>query len=263
MSEQATQVTITLKADTARSDMVRGYVWFVNYAALDPEGVTASQLDSHGTGMLPEDVEKLAHRWLVHSRSIDIQHDGKGRPVTVLESFYNSDDVQAAAWPKNAHCVRLDVSQCPEALNGLRNGTLNSLSLDAYTFMRTVSLPAFGAAGKPPAQVSRSAGLTVDEATALIGAAGYSGLTTLRRIDTDHYIVERGALPAIALVVADDGHDVEVLGTASTELVKRMASMTVFDGAAFMKTLESLGMNPTSFNPDSFTMSMAGSVVSG
>ena len=67
---------MALKADMMRSDLDKGLIWFVNYAALDPNAVKVADLDLHGAAMLPQDVEKFAHRWLAFSRSVDIEHDG-------------------------------------------------------------------------------------------------------------------------------------------------------------------------------------------
>jgi hypothetical protein len=138
---EGTNIQIALKADVMRSDLVRGLVWFVNYAAIDPEAVKSSDLDLHGAAMLPEDVELFAHRWLAFSRSIDINHDGIGRNIQVVESFMNTPEVGAAAWPVNAHAARLDVAGDKEAYDGLRTGALNSVSLDALTFNKVQRLP--------------------------------------------------------------------------------------------------------------------------
>src|SRR3990167_4621786 len=134
-------ISVQYKADLLRSDLTLGRVWFVNYSALNPAGVTKEQLDLHGTGMLPVDVELLAHRWLQYSRSVDVNHDGRGRAVGVLESFMNSDVVASPTWPLNTHVIRLDVAQEPSILQGLRDGTLNCVSFDAFTFNRKVRVP--------------------------------------------------------------------------------------------------------------------------
>lgn len=254
---EQTSVQINLRADLARSDLKKGHIWFVNYAAIDPTAVTASQLDSHGTGMLPDDVELLAHRWLKHSRSVDINHDGKGRPVWVLESFFNSDQVQAAAWPRNAHCLRLDVSQSKEAMGGLRNGTLNSLSLDAYTINRRAKVPTYGAAGTRPSTSFRSDGLTVEECKYLIRASGHddSSVTSVRRLDNMYIVMRAGKLPPVAIAAAADGFDVDLATGAAAAVVMRAATLT-FTADLLQKVLSEMGVDSTTTDLNKYAIPM-------
>lgn len=183
-------IQIAMKADLIRSDLREGLVWFVNYTALDPTAVKSSDLDLHGAAMLPEDVEKFAHRWLTTSRSIDIEHDGVGRPIHVIESFFNSQDVQALSWPLNTHAVRFDISRCPEALNGMREGTLNSVSLDAYTFNKVMRLPVAEVKGMlqrdvfvPPETIQKWA----EE----LATDGYEGVIDVHSVGPDMYVATR------------------------------------------------------------------------
>jgi hypothetical protein len=204
-TQTPSQVTIQMRSDVQRSDLVKGLVWFVNYAALDPTAVKASDLDLKGTAMLPEDVELFAHRWLAYSRSIDIEHDGVGRPIHVIESFFNSPEVGAAAWPLNSHAVRMDVSASKEAVDGLRNGTLNSVSLDAFTFNRTVRLPV--------AKTMSAAGPGIpdsfeDWAKELV-QMGYDDVQSVGRVSSGLYIVQRSA-GRTPLAVAISEADIDV-----------------------------------------------------
>lgn len=192
-------IQIAMKADQMRSDLVRGLVWFVNYAAIDPESVTSKDLDLHGAAMLPEDVELFAHRWLSHSRSVDINHDGIGRPVYTAESFFNGPDIASPAWPVNSHAVRLDVRNSKEALDGLKDGTLNSVSLDAYTFNQVVRLPVAEA---------KAAGLPVDgwvepstaaEWAEEIARLGYHGVDEVVQFAPGLFVATRSAGMPVAI----------------------------------------------------------------
>jgi hypothetical protein len=207
VSEQV-DIKIALKADVMRSDMVRGLVWFVNYAALDPSAVKAEQLDLHGAAMLPEDVEKFAHRWLAFSRSIDIEHDGVGRPVHVIESFFNGPSIASPAWPINSHALRLDVAQSKEALDGLRSGKLNSVSLDAYTFNKVVRLPvaqAKTALGRTDGW--KTPGSAAEWATELV-RDGYPGVISVKEVAQGLYIAQRSTGLPVAVHVTDQDIDV-------------------------------------------------------
>lgn len=199
-----TEIQIALKADLLRSDLTQGLIWFVNYAALDPTSVKISDLDLHGAAMLPQDVEKFAHRWLAFSRSIDIEHDGIGRPVHVIESFFNSSDIGAPAWPINSHAVRFDVSASKEALDGLRSGALNSVSLDAYTFNKVVKLPV--------AQAKQATGLSNHMAAApssfaewagCIAQLGYEGVSSVDQVSPGVFVAHRAAGMPLAITIKD------------------------------------------------------------
>lgn len=202
MSEamERTRITIELKADQARSDLVRGLIWFINYAAIDPTAVKAEALDLHGAAMLPEDVEKYAHRWLAFSRSVDINHDGIGRPVFVVESFFNGADVASPAWPINSHAVRMDVSQCAEAVSGLKDGSLNCVSLDAFTFNKVVRLPAAQAkSALGPMLPPVVDGAWVEQ----FAREGYTGVTKAVNVGADLWIVQRSCGMPLAVSVKD------------------------------------------------------------
>lgn len=199
-----------MRADVVRSDLVRGLVWFVNYAALDPSAVRVEQLDLHNTGMLPADVELFAHRWLGFSRSVDIEHDGVGRPVTPVESFFNSPQIAAAAFPINSHAARLDLSRSQEAMDGFRTGKLNSVSLDALTFNRVVRMPA--ASGRSAADSRRSEPVPVPESLSdwalEISQCGYEGVVGVKQLGEGIYLAMRAS--GMPLAVAIDGDSIEV-----------------------------------------------------
>lgn len=201
-----TAVTIGMKADLMRSDLQRGLVWFLNYAACNPSGVTAEQLDLHNTSMLPSDVELFAHRWLAFSRSMDINHDGIGRPIRVVESFFNSESVASPMWPLNAHAMRVDASGSEEAIDGLRTGSLNSLSLDAFTFNVKKLLPV-----DRPTQVSRALMSSADFAglARTVASTGFSNVQSLHKVGDGLFIALRGDLTPIGVQILDDG-DIEI-----------------------------------------------------
>lgn len=192
-----------MKADLLRSDLTEGLVWFVNYAALDPSSVKVSDLDLHGCGMLPHDVELFAHRWLTTSRSVDIEHDGVGRPIQILESFFNSKDVAAQAWPINSHAVRFNVASCKEAMDGLREGSLNSVSLDAFTFNKVIRVPvaqAKSALGiKDPFVTPDTAMKWAEE----LARDGYPGVTSVRSVGENMFIADRESGLPLAITVKD------------------------------------------------------------
>ncbi len=61
------------------------------------------QLDTHGEMMLPEDIEKIAHRFLQLDLGsvIDVQHDNVPRDAVPVESFIardNDPDFASGAW---------------------------------------------------------------------------------------------------------------------------------------------------------------------
>lgn len=205
------ETQIALKADMMRSDLVEGLVWFVNYAAIDPTAVKTSDLDLHGAAMLPQDVEKFAHRWLAYSRSIDIEHDGIGRPVHVIESFFNGTDVASPAWPINSHAVRLDVSQSKEALDGLRTGKLNSVSLDAYTFNKVVRLPAVEAKSVLGMGTNIVDGLPgdINAWAEQLMSMGYPGITSVDKVGEGLFVATRSSGLPIAVAVDFDESTIE------------------------------------------------------
>lgn len=221
MSEQApapdTEVRIELKADTLRSDLTRGLVWFVNYAAIDPTAVKAEKLDLHGAAMLPEDVELFAHRWLAYSRSIDIQHDGIGRPIHVVESFVNSKEIASPSWPVDAHAVRLNLSACKEAMDGFAAGRLNCVSLDAFTFNVRKRLPVATAKALSASRPADALGVARE-----IAQLGFPGVTGVSDLGGGLVLVQRGAMPPIAVQVADEEYEVTPGGGAWATLAARL-----------------------------------------
>jgi hypothetical protein len=221
VSEQAqspdTEVRIELKADTLRSDVVRGLVWFVNYAAIDPTAVKAEKLDLHGAAMLPEDVELFAHRWLAFSRSIDIQHDGIGRPIHVVESFFNSKEISSPSWPVDAHAVRLNLSACKEAMEGFSAGRLNCVSLDAFTFNVRKRLPVATTKALAMARPADPIGVARE-----IAQLGFPGVTGVCDIGGGLMIVQRGALPPVAVQVSDEEYEVTAGGGVWSTLAARL-----------------------------------------
>lgn len=200
-----------MKMDALRSDLVRGLIWFVNYAALDPAGVSVDQLDLQGTGMLPVDVELFAHRWLSSFRSVDLNHDGVGRPVAVAESFYNSPTVASPNFPVNSHAIRLDVSRSAEALEGLRSGALNSLSLDALTFNKVVKLPVAGASrGYSAGQSKRSAiPESLQDWAREVAQSGYTGVIGVRKVSDGLYLAARDSGMPLAIHIDEGSVSVE------------------------------------------------------
>ena len=191
-----------------RSDLQRGLVWFLNYSACDPNGVSAEQLDLHNTSMLPQDVELFAHRWLAYSRSMDIDHDGIGRPMHVVESFVNSPQVASLAWPINSHAMRVDVSASQEAVDGLRSGSLNSLSLDAFTFNVKQRLPV----ARPASAAVRASSMSSTELAGLaqtIVSSGFSGVKALHKISDGLFVATRDSGTPIGVQVFDSG-DIEI-----------------------------------------------------
>lgn len=195
--------------DQMRSDLVRGLVWFVNYAALDPGAVRAEDLDLHGTGMLPTDVELFAHRWLAFGPSVDIQHDGIGRNVRAVESFFNAPEIASPAFPINSHAARLDVHQSKEAMDGLRSGKLNSVSLDALTFNKVVRLPVATGRGAPRPVALPS---TLSEWAAEIASCGYEGVQAVREVSPGLFVAVRSH--GMPLAIAVDADTIEVSGVS-------------------------------------------------
>lgn len=209
MSSEPTNVTVAMRMDAMRSDLIRGLVWFVNYAALDPTAVRSTDLDLKGTAMLPHDVELFAHRWLGFSRSIDIEHDGVGRPVDVVESFFNSPAIASPSFPVNSHPMRLDVSRSEEAMTGLRDGTLNSVSLDALTFNRVVRLPV-ATSRSAPAEEKLPVPTMLSDWASELAHDGYDGVVNVVEVSKGLYVATRsGGRSPVAVSI--DGSSIEVL----------------------------------------------------
>lgn len=89
--------------------------------------------DSHGAIMLPEDVRKMAHRYLrdvVLTRSIDVMHDNKPIAAYPVESFIacanHPDGYTEGAW-----VVGIKVEDA-EVWEQIVNGDLNGFSFEAY-----------------------------------------------------------------------------------------------------------------------------------
>lgn len=166
--------------------------------------------------MLPEDVEKFAHRWLAFSRSIDIQHDGIGRPIHVVESFVNSKDVGSQAWPIDAHAVRLDLSRSKEAMDGFSAGRLNCVSLDAFTFNVKRRLPV---------ATTKSVGVKPTDALGVareIAQLGFPGVTGVSDLGGGLMLVQRGAMMPIAVQVSEEDYEINAAGGAWATLAARL-----------------------------------------
>lgn len=203
------EVKISMKADLLRSDLVRGLVWFVNYAALDPESVQASDLDLQGTGMLPDDVEKFAHRWMAYSRSVDINHDGIGRPVNVVESIFNSPAIASPAFPINSHAARFDVSRSKEAFDGLRSGSLNSVSLDAITFNKVAKVKPKVTGTACSAPVPTNLSQWAEE----LAAEGFENVIGVKEVAPGLFVAMRSK--GMPVAVSIDGEMIETSGVCS------------------------------------------------
>lgn len=242
MSERVS-IQIEMKADTVRSNLVRGLVWFVNYAAIDPTAVKASDLDLHGAAMLPDDVEKFAHRWLAFSRSIDIEHDGVGRPVHVVESFFNGPEIAAPAWPINSHAVRMDVSGSIEALEGLRSGRLNSVSLDAYTFNKIVRLPVAEAKAALGQQSDWIIPTSAQKWAEELAREGYPGVTRVERVADDLYVAAReGGMP-VAVSVKGGRMEASAAGGPWG-----MLAMSLFESGTLTSSKRSIHRQPVDYS---------------
>lgn len=237
--QPTTEIKIALKADTLRSDLLRGLVWFVNYAAIDPAAVSAEKLDLHGSAMLPADVETFAHRWLAFSRSVDIEHDGIGRPVHVVESFFNSKDVASPAWPVDAHAVRMDLSQSPEAMDGFRTGRLNCVSLDAFTFNVKRKLPAATTRSAPSVKPADPLGLAME-----LARLGFPGVEGASDLGDGLVLVTRGAMPPLAVHVTGDDVEVTAAGGAWETLAARLLTSGTLTAAPTMKASPIYGTVP-------------------
>lgn len=211
-----------MKADLLRSDLTEGKVWFVNYAALDVNAVAADQLDLHGAGMLPEDVEKFAHRWLAYAKgSIDIDHDGVGRPIYAIESFFNGPSIASQAWPINTHAVHLDASASKEAMEGLRTGRLNSVSLDAFTFNKVVRLPA---AGAQLAAAAKTAVLDHSSVALAVAQMGFPGVRAVSALASGLYVVEREIGTPLAVSIKDGIIEATASGGAWAEVAATLCT---------------------------------------
>lgn len=90
-------------------------------------------IDSHGEMMLPEDVRKLAHRFLLEKKTdrIDIMHNNKAINASMVESYIakaNDPDYAEGAWV-------LAVKVYDENVwSDIKAGKLNGYSLEALVY---------------------------------------------------------------------------------------------------------------------------------
>lgn len=86
--------------------------------------------DAHGDYMLPEDIEKAAHNFLVNGKGSDIQHDNKKANVDIVESWVAKTDtmvggqeIKAGTWMATAK-VNDDL-----IWKAIKEGTLTGFSM--------------------------------------------------------------------------------------------------------------------------------------
>jgi hypothetical protein len=145
----------------ASRDMERGLVWveaylpfdvaaFSDFTALIKQHGTAQAaakadpelarkalepLDSQGEAMLADDLEKLAHCFVVESRKMDVQHDQRARgTVQLVESFLNGPEVASPNFWPGAWVTVFEVQRGSAEWTAIEKGDLNAVSFQADVF---------------------------------------------------------------------------------------------------------------------------------
>jgi hypothetical protein len=90
-------------------------------------------LDSHFEMMLPADVKKLAHRFLLTSKNqqIDVMHNNKRIKASIVESYIakaGDDQYDEGAWALATYI------EDPIVWEAIKAGKLNGYSLEAYVY---------------------------------------------------------------------------------------------------------------------------------
>jgi hypothetical protein len=129
---------LLLKADTEecerstirKSDDELQIVWAEVY--------TANQPDTHGHIMRPDEVRKLAWRFLANGLTdqVDVQHDNVTREgVTIIESFYVGADEPHPLYLPDSWVVACHVPD-PELWEAIKGGEINGFSMQANVYLR-------------------------------------------------------------------------------------------------------------------------------
>lgn len=105
----------------------------VKAEAADP--VLASKaltpIDAHGEAMTADDLQQLAHGFLVSSRKIDVMHDQAARAsVQVVESFRNTEEIASPNFYPGAWVLCLKVAPGSDEWKALEGGTLDAVSFE-------------------------------------------------------------------------------------------------------------------------------------
>lgn len=119
MSTQATSIFRQIKKSNEDRQIIYAEVYAPN------------RLDTHGEMMLPEDVEKMCHRFLSQlnlAKSIDVQHDNVAIDAYPIESFIAREgdpDFTPGAWVMGVKIEDADVWA------RIKSGDLNGFSFQA------------------------------------------------------------------------------------------------------------------------------------
>lgn len=96
-------------------------------------------IDSHGEAMLPDDVRKLAHRFLQKSRKHDKFHDERPTDdVQLVESFVNSEEVASPHFWPGSWVVVMRVAKGSDTWRQIESGAIDAVSFQAYVHKRPV-----------------------------------------------------------------------------------------------------------------------------
>lgn len=152
MSLQRHQHLRTARFTHRRTTDGRVLVEGVAYPSLDPESFGEAipreeaklRIDSYGTWMRPEVLERFAHQFLRHARAIDSHHD-HGEVGSLAESFLTREgnpDYPAGLW-----VTRVEVTN-PVTIAELDDGTLTGFSIEFVSPIATRTLKVLGENGK-------------------------------------------------------------------------------------------------------------------
>lgn len=111
--------------------------------AADPALVSKAlePVDLHGEAMLQGDVIDLAHRFLLQSRKMDVQHDNITRDsLQVVETFVNTPEIESPHWYPGAWVVAFKVAEGSPEWAMIDDGTLDAVSFEALVARLPVTI---------------------------------------------------------------------------------------------------------------------------
>lgn len=114
----------------------------VKAATADPEiaSKALTPIDAHGEAMIPADLQKLAHGFLVESRQIDVLHDTTVRKsVAVVESFLNTPEIGSPQFYPGAWVVCLRLEPDSAEWKAVDSGALDAVSFQTDVFKTMIA----------------------------------------------------------------------------------------------------------------------------
>lgn len=89
-------------------------------------------VDAHGEAMMAADVMALAHRFILQSRKMDVQHDEVARDTAhVVQSFVNTDEIASPHFWPGAWVVAIKLDPNSDEFRDVEEGKLDAVSFQA------------------------------------------------------------------------------------------------------------------------------------